>query len=240
MLTLFLANALAADPTLTWELSAGGTPVGTRTVTVKVLPGDHGTHRVIEAFTELAGTLGPIRIQFRQRLTAHAEGNAPASFHSVIDDNGTASEIQGRWTPSGWVVSTNLSGRARSAEYPANRIDLSTADLMDPESRVALANQSGDVRLLSDVTGEVLTGPVEKLGPSEVKVGATSVPVEGYAWTSPEGRSTFYYSPEGFLVKYQTQVMGITMQGVLREPPPGGIDDFPVAVGRPVVEALPL
>ncbi|MEZ4321508.1 MAG: DUF6134 family protein [Myxococcota bacterium] len=242
MLTLILAQALAANPesSLTWELSAGGTPLGTRTVTVKILPGDHGTHRVVEAFTELSGNIGPIGIQFRQRLTAHAEGTAPASFHSVMDEGGRASEIQGRWTPSGWVVSTNLAGRSRSADYPPSRIDLSTADLMDPESRVALANQGETVRILSDITGEVQTGPLEKLGPSEVKIAGTPIPVEGYAWTSPEGRSVFYYSAEGYLVKYQTHVMGVGMQGVLKSAPPGGIDDFAVGIGRPKVEILPL
>jgi len=242
MLTLVLANALAAQPesTLTWDLSAQGTTLGTRSVTVRILPGDRGTRRVIEAFTELSGALGPITVQFRQRLTAHAEGNTPASFHSVIDDNGSSSEIQGRWTPSGWIVSTNLGGRARSAEHAPNRVDLSTADLMDPESRVSLPSQTGTVRLLSDITGEVLTGPLEPLGASDVTVAGTKVPVQGYAWTSPEGRSTFFYSAEGYLVKYETQVMGIGLQGVLQKPPPGGVDDFPVAVGRPTVEVIPL
>jgi hypothetical protein len=242
-------DAAAAGPetTLTWDLTAGNAPVGTRTVTVKVLPGDQGTHRVIEAFTDLAGTVGPIRIRFQQRMTAHAEGSAPASFHSVIDENGTPSEIQGRWTPSGWFVSTNVAGRARNVDFPPSRIDLSTADLMDPESRVAPSQlapaESGSsvtVRVLSAITGTVETGPLERLGPSDVTIDGTRIPVEGYSWAGPQGVSRFYYSAEGYLVQYQTTVQGIEVRGILQDPPPGGIDDFPVAIGRPDVETLPL
>jgi len=242
MLALFLTAALAAPPesTLTWDLSVGGAPVGTRTVTVRVLPGANGTRRIIEAFTEINGRVGPIDLSFRQRLTGNAEGGSPASFHSVIDDNGSASEVQGRWTPGGWIVSTNLGGRARSADYPISRIDLSTVDLMDPESRVGFGSQRETVRMLSAITGEVQTGPVASLGSSEVLVNGTPVPVEGFSWTSPEGKANFYFSTEGYLVKYETHVMGIALNGILRKAPPGGIDDFPVAVGRPSVEVLPL
>ena len=240
------AAAAAPESTLVWDLTAQNAPVGTRTVTVKVLPGDQGTHRVIEAFTDISGTIGPIRIRFQQRMTAHAEGNAPASFHSVLDENGTPSEIQGRWTPSGWFVSTNVAGRARNVDFPPSRIDLSTADLMDPESRVSPGQlapeqgQSATVRVLSAITGTVETGPLERLGPSEVTIDGTAIPVEGYSWTGSQGVSRFYYSSEGHLVKYQTTVQGIDIQGVLQDPPPGGIDDFPVAIGRPDVETLPL
>ncbi len=241
------ASAAAPETTLTWDLTAQNAPIGTRTVTVKALPGDQGTHRVIEAFTDISGTIGPIRIRFQQRMTAHAEGNAPASFHSVIDENGTPSEIQGRWTPSGWFVSTNVAGRARNVDFPPSRIDLSTADLMDPESRVspsqlapAERGKSVTVRVLSALTGTVETGPLERLGPSEVTIDGTAVPVEGYTWTGPQGASRFYYSSEGHLVKYQSTMQGIQVEGVLQDPPPGGIDDFPVAIGRPDVETIPL
>jgi hypothetical protein len=243
MLTFLLGAALAStpssEPELTWQISAGGANLGTRTVKVKTLPGDQGSRRVIESWTQLDGMVGPIRVAWRQRLTAHADGTSPASFHSVIDDNGAASEIQGRWTPSGWVVTSNVGGRVRSVDHPVGGIDLSTADLMDPERRVGMGSKER-VRLLTDITGEVLEGPTQRLGASEVTIAGTAVPVDGVAWTSPEGRSEFWFSAEGWLVKYETQAMGLTLKGVLTAPPPGGIDDFPVAAGRPTVEIIPL
>lgn len=241
MLTALIASLLpawAADPELTWTITAGGAPLGTRTAKVKILPGETGTRRVIESYTELSGMVGPIRVAWRQRLTAHVDGGNPASFHSVVDDSGQTSEIQGRWTPAGWVVSTNTAGRSRSVDHPPSAIDLSTADLMDPERRVGFTRERA--KILSAITGEVMDGPVSRLGPKELTIAGTAVPVDGIAWTSPEGRSEFWFSPEGYLVKYDTQAMGLTLSGVLTAPPPGGVDDFPVAAGRPTVEILPL
>ena len=122
---------------------------------------------------------------------------------------------------------------------PLSRIDLSSADLMDPYSRLPLSYYD-QARILSAETGEVLVGPVEKLGVSEVTIGGQPIQVTGYAWTSTEGRSEFYYSADGFLVKYKTQLVGIELEAVLHDPPPGGVDDFPVAAARPKIEALDL
>lgn len=242
MLTALIATAFAQsapEPELTWQISAGGAVLGTRTAKVRTVPGAQGSRRVIESYTQLSGMVGPIQINWRQRLTAHVDGGAPASFHSVVDEGGSASEIQGRWTPSGWVVTTNLGGRTRSVDYPIHAIDLSSADLMDPERRANVFARER-VKMLLDVSGEVLDGRTERLGPSEVTIGSTPVPVEGWAWTSPEGRSEFWFSADGWLVKYETQAMGLTLKGALTAPPPGGVDDFPVATGRPKVEIIPL
>jgi hypothetical protein len=94
--------------------------------------------------------------------------------------------------------------------------------------------------ILSSEAGEVLTGPIEKLGVSEVVVAGTPVQVTGYAWTSTKGRSEFLYSADGFLVKYRTQLFGIDLEAVLRDPPPGGSDDFPVAARGPQVDSSDL
>lgn len=241
MWTLLTSVVLAApvEPELTWELSIKGQPVGTRTVKVKIVPADFGTRRVIESFTSVSGKIGPIPVDFRQRMTAHAIGGDPASFHSVVDQAGDASEIQGRFAPAGWTVSTNIGGRLRTSDYPPSRIDLSTADLLDPESRVGLG-RTGSVRLLIAETGEVLEGSVEKLGSKELTIAGQKVDVDGYSWTSPEGRSAFWFSPEGYLVQYEMASFGVPIEGVLTEPPPAGIDDFPVRVGSAEVERIPL
>lgn len=240
MIFALLASALAAPSAdLRWNLSVGGQPIGTREVKVKIFPGDEGTRRILESWTQIDGRLGPINVAYRQRLTAHAEGAQPASFHSVIDNNGEATEIQGRWTPSGWSVNTNVDGRVRSADYGIGRVDLSTADLFDPLSRVGLEGRSS-ARVLSAITGDVLDGAVTSLGSRDLKIGGRSVAVEGWTWASPEGKSDFYYSGEGYLVKFRMVLLGVEVEGVLDQVPPGGIDDFPVSVGRPTVEILPL
>lgn len=180
-----------------------------------------------------------MRVRWRQRLTAHASAREPASFTSVVDQNGTALEIQGRWTPETWYVTTTTNGRSRTTEMPLSRIDLSTADLLDPMSRYPLSHYE-EAAILSSEAGEVLSGPIEKLGVSEVVVAGTPIQVSGYAWTSTKGRSEFLYSADGYLVKYRTQLFGIDLEAVLREAPPGGSDDFPVAARGPQVESQDL
>lgn len=241
MWTLLTSIVLAApvEPELTWSLSVNGKPVGTRTVKVRIVPGDHGTRRIMESYTSVSGSVGPVAIDFRQRMTAHAEGGDPASFHSVVDANGDASEIQGRFSPAGWTVTTNIGGRLRTSDFSPGRIDLSTADLLDPESRISLA-RAGSIRLLSAETGEVLEGSVTRLGGKEIRIAKTPVAVEGFAWASPEGTSSFWFSPEGYLVQYEILNFGVPIAGVLTAPPPAGIDDFPVRVQPPAVERIPL
>lgn len=233
--------ALASDMEhqLVWNLSVDGQPVGTRQLTVRYLEGDAGTNRILESFTDLSGQLGPMRVHYRQRMTAHVDAREPAAFHSVIDQNGAGVEVQGRWTPSAWMVTQTGNGRSRTTEMPLTRIDLSTADLMDPYSRLPLSRFE-EARILSAETGDVLVGPVEKLGVSELTIAGQPVQVSGYAWTSPQGRSEFYYSADGFLVSYETQLLGVEIHAVLKAPPPGGVDDFPVAARGPKIEELDL
>jgi hypothetical protein len=233
------ATAAEREHTLVWDLSAGGKPIGSRNLVVRYLDGEGGTSRVLESYTEIDGQIGPTRLRWRQRMTAHVDAREPASFHSVIDHDGTPIEVQGRWTPSAWVVTTLANGRPRTVEMPLTRIDLSTADLFDPDTRVPLSHFSG-VRILSAETGEVLTGPVEQLGVREVTIAGKSVSVTTYAWSSPHGRWELSYSADGYLVRSVTQLLGITLEAQLRQAPPGGIDDFPVGVGPASIEALDL
>ena len=230
MLALLLALASAAETqqSLTWDLMVQGRPVGTRKVTIKYVSEGVATRRILEAFTDIDGQLGPIRARYRQRMTAHVAPGEPASFHSVVEENGRLMEIQGRWTPSVWMVTTTADRRSRSVDYPLDAVNLSTADLMDPYSQVSLDRLS-NARVLSAESGDVFQGPVVSLGVEELSIAGTPVQVSGYQWTSPQGASSFWYSTDGFLVKYQTQVLGVTLDAVLHAPPPGGSDDFPVA-----------
>ena len=152
MLSFVFTAFAAPSADLAWDLTVAGQPIGTRTVKVKVLPGDEGTRRIIESWTQVDGAFGPMQVEFRQRLTAHAQGGQPASFHSVIDENGSAIEVQGRWSPGGWTVTTNLGRGARTADYGLQSIDLSTPDLLDPLSSVGLQGRD-HARVLSAISG---------------------------------------------------------------------------------------
>lgn len=230
----------AADQhTLTWDLFIEDQEVGRRSLTVKYMPSDRGVRRILEAWTEVDGQVGAYRIRFRQRMTGHAEGREPAAFQSVVDENGSAREIQGRWTPSGWLV-TNLSdGRARTVEMPLDRIDISTTDLLDPGTSWSLSRFE-TLRLLSAETGSVERGEVEQLGRSQIKIGGSPVQVSGYAWDGPQGRSLYYFGMDGYLVRSETPMFGVNVIAQLTRRPPGGPDDFPVPNTVPKVEHLPL
>ena len=78
--------------TLVWDLSVKGTAVGTRELTVRYLESDGGASRILESFTDLNGTVGPVKVRWRQRMTAHVDAREPASFHSVMDQNGAILE----------------------------------------------------------------------------------------------------------------------------------------------------
>lgn len=238
MIALLLALAAhAADNShqLVWNLAVKGQQVGTRTVTVKVVQAGNGEQRIMESYTELHGQVGPMRLDWRQRLTAIAVDGDPAAFTSVIDENGSTREIQGRWTPAQWVVSINGDGRLKETNFPVGKIDLSTSDLMDPDTRFPLAHFD-TVRVLSAESGEVVTGSVKSLGQSDLTVGGEKVPVTGWQVDSQQGRSVFWYSSEGYLVRYEMTMLGIPMSAELAKAPPGGSDDFPVAAGSPKIE----
>jgi hypothetical protein len=239
---LFLAltaNAAELQNEMTWELKIGGKVAGHRDLTVKYEPVEDGMRRILEVWTDVDGNAGPIGIVFRQRMTAHTANRTPASFHSVTEANGLPGEVQARWTPSAWWVTTTLQGRTRTVDMPVDRIDLSTADLMDPATSFSLARYA-QVRMLSAETGEVYVGDVSDLGSKEIKVGEQKVRVQGYRWSAPIGKSDFWYNGDGFLVDYTMHIAGIAVEGRLTKPPPPGVDDFPVAVGGPKIEVIQL
>jgi len=231
--------AAATQPSheMKWRVSVDGQPIGTRTLTVRYLEGEAGTNRILESYTELDGKVGPVSVRFRQRLTAHVDAREPAAFHSVVDHDGSKIEVQGRWTPQSWVVTTTANGRSRTVQHELARIDLSSADLMDPYTRLPLSHFE-QARVLSTESGDVALGEVQALGVSQWSGAGEAMQVSGYAWTSAQGRSEYYYSPDGFLVKYRTQLLGATIDAELVGDVPDGIDDFPVGGSVPPVEQV--
>lgn len=242
LLLAFLSpdSSRADAPTrqLVYDIAVAGRPVGTRTATITTDSRGGADERVIESFTDIDGMVGPVRFSYKQRLTAFA-GEGPASFHAVISENGDAREVQGQWSPAGWTVTLVGGGRARTWQAPPHRIDISTIDLVDPGNRRPLP-RFDSVRVLSTETGDVWEGDVEPLGPSEVEIGGRKVPVDGVSWLSPEGRVSFYYDAEGWLVRYETRIMGIKVSSTLRQPPPPGPDEFPVRIGLARVDVIDL
>lgn len=240
MLPLFLAftTALAAlppDQRLVYDVSVAGKVVGSRSLTVRWEAADKGPPtRVLEAFTDIDGRVAGVELAWKQRVTAFAAGT-PASFHAVIDESGSPHEVQAAWTPGGWRLTQVDRSRARTTDVPGYQIDLSTIDLIDPGSRYTLS-QYDTLKVLSSETGEIWEGKVAPLGDSTVDISGRKVAVTGYSWTSPEGKSSFWYDDEGYLVRYEMRVLAVKVEGVLRSPPPAGPDVFAVSLGTARVD----
>jgi hypothetical protein len=222
-----LANESPIEPhELKWEIRAGGAVIGTRKATVKYQPSGGDVSRIVESWTDIRGRVGPVDVDFQQRLTMFAT-NGPSSFHAVIDEDSIPREVQARRSSGGWTVSVADEKRVRTWTAPDHQIDLSTADLFDPLTRVPISGLE-NARVLSAETGDLWEGTVEDLGSDKVTVDGTRIPVTGVAWNSPEGRNEFWFSSEGFLVRYQVRVLGFVVDGTLIDPPPRGADEFPV------------
>jgi len=144
-----------ATRSFTWDISVQGAPAGHREVTVERTETASGTHRVIKGWTDLSTTVMGRTVVFKQRLTAHAT-EGPAAFFAAVETDGTPMEVQARRDEVGWVVTTVEPHRERSDDLPASAIDLSTADLLDPESTVPISGFD-EVRLLRAEDGR--SGP---------------------------------------------------------------------------------
>lgn len=226
LLTLLAPTAGAEEGPvrLSWSLTLDGKEIGRRDATYTIDRSTAEVRRVIEARTKLDAKVGPVAWAFEQKIVGHG-GIGPVAFRSVQVEDGVPFEVQGRWAPTAWTVVRVDRGGTLASEAAPHRIDLSSVDLFDPFCARPLASLSTAKVLLAE-TGEILEGPVEPLGPSVVKVGGAEVAVQGFAWTAPIGRSTFWYDADGWLVRYQTSVLGHAVEGVLTAPPPAGPDSF--------------
>lgn len=232
-LILLAAPATAADEQhFTWDVTLDGKPIGQRTMTVKYQTSASGDdRRVLEVWTELDATVLGLDYRFRERMTAHV-GSEVAAFHASQELSGDLTEVQARRGALQWTVTVNRNGKESTREYPASSIDLSTADLLDPDSRVPLS-RFPQPKVLSAEGGELWTGDVTRLGASELVVAGEKVAVEGYRFTpaSGPGSVTSYYTADGYLVRYQLQVLGKELTGTLNAPPPVSADEAPVELG---------
>jgi hypothetical protein len=86
----------------------------------------------------------------------------------------------------------------------------------------------------------VWEGRVEPLGLSTLTVAGQPIEVQGWAWWSPEGRQTYWYDADGWLVSFETRLFGQVVSGTLAQLPPKSPDGFQVDVGGGTVEATEL
>jgi hypothetical protein len=238
LLLALSTQAFASTDRLDWQIEVNGRAVGERSLRMDVEQTEHGELRTLRSSTRIDAKVVGIPFSVRQTLTANADFG-PASFISVVEQRGSTSELQGRLTGLGWRLAYTEQGRTRTFDVPAAEVDLSTVDLIDPRSRVPLSRYT-DVRVLSAETGEVHTGRVEILGPSQLVISGTPVDVEGYALHIPEGVGRFYYTTEGWLVRFETKVFGQAVTGQLKAPPPRGLDDEPIDLMGPQLRQVEL
>jgi hypothetical protein len=232
------AGVTPSPQELVYEIRVGNQTVGTREVKVRMedIEGDRG--RFIESFTDIGGQVGPVLFSYQQRLTGFST-DTPASFHSVINENGLKQEVQGRWTSAGWTVTIVDSRESRTFDHPASWVDLSTVDLIDPGTKYVLGRYD-NVKVLSAETGDIWEGGVSPIGTKTLTLSGRDVVVDGVSWASPEGRTEFWYNAEGHLVQYNMRLLGFRVEGTLKSPPPPGADEFRVATGSASVEEVSL
>lgn len=238
MLWILLSPAFAVtspEVVATWSLAVDGVAVGTREIRVRY-EGESGERmRILEAYTELhGGVKKKERFAYRQRLTANSHEGAPASFTSVIEEDGASREVQARFGDGHWSVSVAAVGEVRSYELRPTRVDLSTVDLFDPEADQKIAGRAS-ARILSAEAGKILEGPVSSLGAGEVTIGGEQLPVDGWEWQTELGPWRFWYASNGFLVRYEVPLVDRRVTGELLGAAPRGVDEFPVGL-PPAIE----
>lgn len=234
------AHAADVEQHLTWAITLDGTSIGKRDLTLKWAFEEEGrTRRFLEVWTELDATVLGLDYRVRQRITGQAS-RGPAAFAAVTQFQADTTEVQGRLEGTEWMLSVATNGREWHKDLPKASIDLSTLDLLDPESRVGFESRQV-ARILASETGDILEGEVKPIGQGKIDVAGAEVPVAGFAWTPDEGEMRLWFSAEGYLVRYETNVMGRWIVGTLTAPPPKGLDDAPIPEpGATVVTEVPL
>ena len=236
--SVFAAESSVPTTELTYAIRVAGAQVGTRRTTVRYEDVSGQSSRTIESYTDIDATIGPVHVVYKQRLTGFAS-SSPASFHSVIEENGSPIEIQARWGHDAWTVTVVDRRASRTVDHPTLDIDLSTVDLIDPGTRFSMSRMSS-AKVLSAETGDIWEGEISPLGSRDLSLGGREVTVDGFVWMSPEGRSEFWYDGEGYLVQYNMRLLGFRVEGTLTEAPPPGPDEFAVGLGSGKVDVSPL
>lgn len=217
LLTLLAAPAWASEAQqLRYTLSINSQEVGQRELKVVYLPGQYQEVRLIESWTELTVPLGPKSLRYTQRMTGMG---GSGGFVSVIQEGRTRMEVQAAAAPSGWTVTVAEGGEAKVYALGPEAFDMSSLLLVDPGSADRLEGRS-QLKVLAAESGGVLEGPLRASGPVRVAVGGQSLTATEYVWSVPEAEMTLAYGEHGHLLRYSTQVLGMTVQGVLDAPPP--------------------
>ena len=239
---VWLSLARAEPPPelgVVWGLTVDGVPVGTREVRVRYEGEETGRRiRIVEAYTDLSGGKKKEAFAFQERLTANSHESFPASFHAVSSANGAPREVQARFGEGVWHVMLATAEGEQNLTVNAGHIDLSTVDLLDPESERRLAHYE-HVRILSSDLGRVLQGDVVALGATEISVGGEIILAEGFELRTSEGSWRYWYASNGFLLRYEEPRLGRAVVGTMIGSAPRAIDEFQVP-GLPVIEALEL
>jgi hypothetical protein len=206
MLLLLLPTALASETwDLTYTVTLADAPVGQRVLTVTYLPGPHGEQRLLECYTDAPGV--------KQRVSGTPEG----AFAALNQQGGAHWEVQSAAVPTGWMVSYADSAGLQQDTLRLGAFDATSLSLMDPGQ---VLEPDPSFRVLSAETGEVLTGPLTQVGPTQVQVGDTLVDGTEYSWASPTGAIRVVTDPTGLVLSTSTQLAGQTLEMTLDALPP--------------------
>jgi len=243
MFGLLLASVLAAfaapdkEPapnTYTWTIRFNGIPIGEQVLTISYDHNDKGLERVMRSTTTIDASPVDFDYQYQQILAGRAT-NEPAAFNASFNLGGTTGGCEVRWADSGiYVTHIDDEGKATDEVLPSTAANLSTIDLFDPLSHVALSRFES-VSVLSAQTGRVWHSEVRRMGPTEVIIDGTKLLTEGLVVHSPDGRQAYYYTADGIPVRYEYYVQGRLFEAKLSTLPPPGIDDMPVPLRRPEI-----
>lgn len=247
MFGLMLAAVLTASAALgaeetdkyTWKLTFMGLPIGEHVLEVDYERTDKGLERVLRSTTTIDATSADFDYQYQMNVAGRAT-NEPAAFNASVNRNGTTWGNEVRWAQSGiYVTHIDNLGRAEDEVLTHGAATLSTIDLFDPLSRVALSRYES-VNIISTEDGEVFQSRVRRTGPTEIIVEGTKLLTEGLVLHAPTGRQAYYYTADGIPVKYEYYVDGRLFEAVLEHLPPPGVDDQPVPMRRPEIVTLDL
>ncbi len=238
-IAMAVASAAEEPHQYTWDLSFMGMPVGKHELAVGYERTERGLERVLRSTTTIDAT--PVDFDYQyQLMVAGRATNDPAAFNASVNRNGTTWGNEVRWAQSGiYVTHVDAQGRAEEEVLSNAAANLSTLDLFDPLSRVALSRYES-VSLLSAETGAVWRSRVRRTGPTEVIIQGTKLLTEGMVLHAPDGRQAFYYTADGIPVRYEYYVDGRLFEAVLAHLPPPGVDELPVSLGRPEITVVDL
>ena len=113
----------------------------------------------------------------------------------------------------------------------------STFSILNLGSTCCVTNASASCPLKPEPFGK---GRVCSLVSSEIEIKDKRIRVEGVAWGGVGSRTQLYFSPDGYLVRYTTKVLGKTLEGRLRTLPPPGLDNAPVEFASDRVREIKL